>query len=420
MIHRPSVRSAAIRVRIRSALALVTLMLALPAGSLAQIDLDAVPHVRNDATPAGPLQTLRLEEQWSVGGGEDEGVVLGVIRQAVTDADGNLYLLDTQLMQVHVFSAAGAYLRSICREGEGPGEVSRAADLLWMPDGTLGVLQGFPGKFVKLDRDGTPKGELTGGGQDPGEGGFRGINSALFRAGQFVVSGETMSSNGQGFSRQKYLSLWNADGSEKRRLLEKQAPGFSGQPRFIEKEEFFADAGRWDIGPDGRIYAAPYHTAYTVLVYDPAGQLAFVIDRAFTSWKRTAAEKEEVGGFRVVADGHELKVERQVEDLDPCIRGLRATQNGELWVLSSRGVREQPAGTFQTWDVFDHEGRFARQVAVACQGDPLADALIFVDDEHAVLLRGLSEGPSPQQEEEERRPMEVIYCRVAASLPTAH
>jgi hypothetical protein len=419
MIHRWSVTPGAGSGRVAAArpvLLLIALLLVSPAGGLAQGDPATVVHVRNEATPPGVLQTLRLDELWRTGG-KDEDVVLGVITGALTDADGNLYLLDRQLKQVHVFSAAGKYLRSLSREGEGPGEVGDASGMLWMPDGTLGILQAFPGRIVKVDREGTPKGELVGGGQDPAAGGFHSVNSALFRAGNFVVSGESMMSTDAGFSRRRFLALWNADGSEKCRLIERPGSVFDGlgPPKFIEKEEYFADAGRWDIGADGRIYAAPDFALYSVRVFGADGKLAFVIDREFTSWKRTAAEKERAGSrMRVETDGHELKIENHVENLDPCIRTLRVTSGGELWVLSSRGVREQPAGILQTWDVFDHEGRFVRQVAVACEGDPLQDSLVFADDGHAVLLRGSGTATKKTPDEASEPPaMKVVYYRVA-------
>jgi hypothetical protein len=397
----------------RFALWLLAILLALPAGSLAQSIFDNVPHVSNGAAPAGGLQTLQLAEIWRIGG-EDEGVVLGRITRALTDGDGNLYLLDGQQTQVHVFSPAGKYLRSLSREGEGPGEVGSAADMLWMPDGTLGIVQGFPAKIVKLDRDGTPKGELAGGGQDPAAGGFYAVRNALSRAGIFAVSGEQMSRTDEGFAREKFLAVWNADGSEKCRLIERQAPAFTNPPKYIEREEFFPDAGRWDIAPDGGVYAASEYQAYSILVFGADGQPARVIDRTFESWKRTEAEKEDVGsGMRIVADGHEVKIERTIEERDPCIRGLRVTAAGELWVLSSRGVREQPPGTLQTYDVFDRNGHFVRQVAIACEGDPLHDALIFVDDAHAVLVRGLGAGPDGSPGAEGEQPsMEVVYYRV--------
>ena len=62
-------------------------------------------------------------------------------------------------------------VNTLGRQGSGPGEVNNPGDFVLMPDGTLGMVQIFPGKIVKLNLDGTPAGvfqpafgEATAGG----------------------------------------------------------------------------------------------------------------------------------------------------------------------------------------------------------------------------------------------------------------
>ena len=64
-----------------------------------------------------------------------------MIAQIATGPEGDIYLLDQQLTEVKVFSRAGDYLRTIGREGEGPGEFRRPGDMFLLPDGNVGVLQ---------------------------------------------------------------------------------------------------------------------------------------------------------------------------------------------------------------------------------------------------------------------------------------
>lgn len=64
---------------------------------------------------------------------------------------------------------------------------------------------------------------------------------------------------------------------------------------------------------------------------------------------------------------------------------------GLLWVLSARGVHEQPVGIMATYDVFDANGRFVRQVAVKCDGDGRYDDLFFLGEERLLLITGAYE-----------------------------
>ena len=104
----------------------------------------------------------RLEELWRAGG--DDELLLGRIEEVRLGPDGNLYLMDQQLSQVLVLSPDGEYMRTLSREGEGPGEVRRPAGMLFMPDGNLGLLQPFrrpwvatPGSPRRQRRAGPPR-----------------------------------------------------------------------------------------------------------------------------------------------------------------------------------------------------------------------------------------------------------------------
>ena len=87
-------------------------------------------------------------------------MLFGVIAQLVEDDAGNIYLLDGQLSEIQVFSRQGEWLRTIGREGEGPGEFRNGSDLSRGPDGNLGVVQIFPGRIVKLTLEGDPAGNF--------------------------------------------------------------------------------------------------------------------------------------------------------------------------------------------------------------------------------------------------------------------
>src|SRR5688572_1248692 len=58
--------------------------------------------------------------------GKEEGAdweILSGVRSVAFDARDNLYVLDGNNYRVLVFDATGKYVRSISRQGEGPGEL---------------------------------------------------------------------------------------------------------------------------------------------------------------------------------------------------------------------------------------------------------------------------------------------------------
>ena len=121
--------------------------------------VEGVRHVDNPAEGILPPLTVTAKELWRVGGDADaDEELFGVIEALTTDPAGNVYLLDKQLSEVKVFSRDGGYLRTVGREGEGPGEFRAGLGLFFTPEGRLAVLQGAPPKVVLFTAAGEPAG----------------------------------------------------------------------------------------------------------------------------------------------------------------------------------------------------------------------------------------------------------------------
>jgi hypothetical protein len=342
--------------------------------------------VRNNDKPAQGMQTLQLRELWRIG--EESDVLLGDVQAVMADEQGNLYLLDRQLSEVQVFGPDGRHLRTLSREGEGPGESRQPGGMYVTPEGELGIVQSFPAKVIRIDRAGNPRESLALGKQDPTGGGFFFTHGVQARGGTYAYSGSDLKRAENGMTPVDCLVLCNADGSERLRLLERTGTNLIQTRRWVEKNEYFVHRGGWTLGPDGRIYTAPERDRYVVNVYAPDGTLQRVIEREFERRRRTSEEKDAIGGARIVAGGEEIPIEQVKDDYEPCIRQLHVMDNGELWVLPGPSTAEAPAGSMQVYDVFDQTGHFVRQIAVACEGKAADDRLFIAGDHALVLVKG--------------------------------
>jgi len=390
---------------------------------------EGVPHVHNGAVPSEGVSTLQLREMWRIGG-NDEDTFFGVIIQVQTDEQGNIYLLDQQLAQVFVYSPDGQLLRTISRSGEGPGEVRRPEDLVLLPDGTVGLVQNSPGKVVRLTREDIPVDSVNITGGDPASGGFSILHAGKCRGGQFLLGGVHVR-QGDGPAQQNrtdFVSAFDLAGNELVCYHQTEYVFDFQNFRFSEPDFIPWCQRRCDLDDAGLLYAAPERNAYSISVFAHDGSLVRVIDREYNRLQRTPEQKQQLidlfsSELRQLPFEFEVVVGDYFPDIAWIQNGLRVAPDGTLWVLSSRGTIAQPAGIMQTYDLFDREGHYTRQVQVACAGDGQKDYLFFSGRQRVLLVTGFIDalrsalgGGTSDAEDSEAAPMEVVCFEIVAGL----
>ncbi len=395
-----------------------------PLPAAEEVTIDGVIHVRNGAEPRDGVESLQLEELWRVGGEDDEENIFGLITRVVADDEGNTYLLDTQLSQVSVFTPDGEFSHTLSREGEGPGEVRIPVDMLMMPDGTLGLVQAFPGQVICVDLEDNPAETFVPGGDDPTVGGFLSLVDVQSAGGHLVLGGVYSTINQEeGFQiRDHFIRSYDADGTLKLSFLNDPKKYEFAHLDIVEAEQYFPQFRKWILGEDGRVYVAAYREQYRIDVYDEAGSLVRVIEREFEHWQRTDDEKALVDGIlEAQLSRVPFPVERSVSEIDEDINSMRLDPDGNLWVLSSRGFHAPPEGMIVVYDVFDPNGVFIKQVQLPIAGDGTKDGIMFASADRMVLVKGFidaqislqTQGAGPSlSEDEEPAPMEVICYAV--------
>lgn len=379
-----------------------------------------LPLVQNPAQPSAGNRVITLEELWRIGGPDDEENLLGVVDKALADEAGNVYLLDIQLTEVQVFSPEGIYLRSLGRAGDGPGEIRRVSDMVFLPDGTLGLVQAFPGKIVKVDLEGVPAGEMRPGGNHPEDGGFFALRGAASLGTRLVLSGARITRDEEKRIATQFIASFDENSTQLATYFESTTVRAFRRAARKEGEDFFPHDGGWALAPDGRVFVAPQRNGYRLEVFSPEGQPERAFSRPYSPRQRTAAEMEQVRQSMFPRRGRnrtppDIVVERTERD----ILDMRVAKDGTLWVLPSRGIIDQPEGIHSTWDLFDSRGNFVETVSLACEGRGQRDAVFFAGSDLVILVkehaqamtafRGL--GGEEENSELEAAPLEIVCYR---------
>lgn len=385
--------------------------------------IDGVPHVMNGAEPASGRHRVQLEEVWRIGG-EDDDVFFGLIGKVCSDEQGNIYILDSQMCQVHVYSPDGHSLGILFREGEGPGEVSRPRSVAVLGDGTVGVIQEFPGRMVRVDRDNNPAPEVNlfqseAAGNIALDGCYAGGPTLVFSGTRIHQAVNNVQ------KRSTFLAIYSLDGSEQAILVENPSQRDYNNLVFAEKNEMPSYYWANCVGPDGRVYTAPRRDQYAIEVYSPSGTLDRVIKREYQHCRRSPAEKKRLYDsldslLRALPMPYSIVIEDYDYDIMALQGGVRVRSDGTLWVLPSRGVHDQADGVMLTFDVFDPDGHFQKQVSMQCDHDGLWDGFFFAGEDRAVVVTRQVEAIAAQYgdgasvlPEEEGSAMEVICYRMS-------
>ncbi|MFH1843234.1 MAG: hypothetical protein ABIF77_08490, partial [bacterium] len=174
------------------------------------------------------------------------------------------------------------------------------------------------------------------------------------------------------------------------------------------------------LGPDGKVYVPPAWDRYAIDVLTPDGEHVCTIEREFQNRQRTETELRRVNAiFDASARASGVQQEREIEPCPQVISDLHVDATGRLWVQHSRSDEDRPAGIMMSYDLFDANGSYLREVHIACEGDSSLDGLVWLNDGRVLLIKGLVLAQLAQTdlgnvalgEEAESSNMEIICCR---------
>ncbi len=324
-----------------------------------------VHNVKGDVWGAKPQVSLKLVRTYGDYDIEDEHLAFNQPSDAVLDAAGNLYVLDTGNQRIQKFGPDGKYVATIGRKGQGPGEFNSPSSLDIGPDGNFYVLEtwrklahviGPDGKELKL---------------------IRFLND-------MVMSIRTTTSGGivgRVYPGLRPLGEKRTDTAEFKalRVFDLEGKGGISCGNWIdygdEMSTNTANIAAFDVDKKGNIYLT-FNFQNRIEKCGPDGKLLWRADRPL-NFKTEMIKKGKIEGYRY-----------ENPELNTVAGGIAADGKGRTWVITylRQLKKEEQISTMMV-------GSVGGDVSTKVQGDqerPITDALTLeVFDPNGVLLGSL-------------------------------
>jgi hypothetical protein len=316
---------------------------------------------------------MRASHELRIGSDSEPEYEFTVIRDAVLDDAGNLFVLLPREQQIRVYSPNGRFLRSIGRKGQGPGEfmwplgLGWKGDTLWVRDVELGRVYLF-GVDGRLHRTITKRMPLVGGRYMSGppvsvlaDGRLLGVGDApsIMIADGHVKKVPMLIFSEQDESFRMIRELWQEH------LYGNQPPGRT-RPG-VHFAQRLADAPLWTVAVDGsRIVVidrsaseGPARTTFEVTVFDTSGA---AVKRSIPYLPRPVSKSFRDSVVQQSLNPKHLPGEYDEEVVytpafRPPVTDAVLTRDGRLWLKREFSFEKQT-----DWDVLDSSLRIVGRV----------------------------------------------------------
>ena len=326
--------------------------------------------VVNSAEPVYGQIKLDLEEELRIGKEGDEQTQFFRVRDVRADSRGNIYVLDTRNFRVQVFDPSGKYLRTIGRNGQGPGEFEMPSILrLGGDSGNIYVLDRFR-RVSLFDAQGIYIRSVS----------IDGATTFFEPASGTGVYALVNTGSDEDLTSYHALCLVSGDGKTQKVLaqfpytihMERRDGGTLSVVTGMELALHFAK-----LDDASLVYG--YSKTYELVVIDPDGKKLLVIREDGPRPEFSAAEKIEFGRF-------------SVPEFRPYFFGLLTDTDGRIYVHRNTSTKIKrnygPVGTEDKQvDVFSRAGRFLFRTALPPNTRSIKGDLIYtyyVDEEQGL------------------------------------
>jgi hypothetical protein len=327
----------------------------------------------------------RYEQSWcSARDDEEAPYIFGTPSQVRTDEEAHLYVLDTQLQELHRFGPEGDYQGRIIGSGEGPGELARCYSFSIWPGERLAVPRA-QGTVTVFDLDGIYVESIAFGSEDPIP--LSRVASAHRHGEGVLIRGERFNPHAQ--SQELVLGIYSSGGELRHELHAKTRPqrNYNLPSLTIKEADSFFPGSRFVLGGDGLAYVAPRRDSFEIVTHDMEGRTVGRIEVDWPVHARTPEEIEATKGQYVIAGDRGVKlpdVTYEIEETAPMIQQLLWV-DGSLWVeVASETESDDTVGRFV---VVGDDGRIAEVRDVILPGTTSGDRVKILSDGRIVVAK---------------------------------
>ena len=302
--------------------------------------------VHNPKIPLYPGPVLELAEDLTIGEGEAEDQrMFHDIRTLDVDQEGNIYVLDEGAADIKVFNQSGEHLRTIGRQGQGPGEFAFPISVLVTPQAELLVHDMNQRSLKVLDREGNFLRQLSiadkfqfSGPRFLPEGGM---------VGSYLVPAQ------QPFAE---LVLFDSGLKPVRTLISKPVE----PPPVLHYFAGNSMSGlRWNINERGEIIWGDFlESDYTLHVSNKGGDHIRTIEREYDAIRITESSRQILLHTMFGDNPPPSQWDVRFPDHYPPFSGISCDDSGHVFVKTYKQIEKEIT---EVYDVFDAEGRYMAQ-----------------------------------------------------------
>jgi hypothetical protein len=300
-----------------------------------------------------------------------EGLFFESPSTVACDPEGNVYVVDSGAKNIKKIDAQGKFLKTIGREGQGPGEFGGlyystfAKDRLIVWDSGNRRLCAFTpeGKFINFTNISYEEGSVRK---------LRG-----FPSGEIAVEKEKTYRREPGKPQTCTIDLYSPDLKFVRTIYKREI----WRKKYVRTKDYgistlyfpYSADVRWDVTPDGRIIIG-FSESYDLEIYNRSGKMISTISHAYESVKVTEKDKKDYfDSLEFYRMGERLKdppeyITKHTEfpKHKPVYDNVLVDSEGNIWVVLNREKKDEKGKMF---DAFDPKGKFISQVQI--EGDIL-------------------------------------------------
>lgn len=297
------------------------------------------------------------------------------------DPDGNIYVVDSGANNIKKFDPKGKFLKTIGREGQGPGEFGGpyystfAKDRLIVWDSGNRRLNAF-----------TPEGDfIKSANIDYDAGWVRMLRG--FSSGEIAVEMEKNFRSEPDKPQECRIDIYTADLKLVRTIYKKEL----WRKKYIRTKEYgtstlyfpYSPDVRWDVLPAGRLVIG-YSAEYAACMFDQTGKKISMISHDAEPVPVSEKDKKDYfdslafyrGGERLKEIPGYITKYTEFPQQKPIYQNIMADSRGNIWVLLNRKNQDENGKVF---DVFNRSGIFVSRVMI--EGEA-----VFPDNRNAYVL----------------------------------